>query len=45
MATGTGLAIARWIVDQHGGRIELDRSPNGSRFTVHLPLRRSTEAM
>jgi two-component system OmpR family sensor kinase len=40
MATGTGLglAIARWIVDQHHGRIELDSSPNGSRFTLHLPL-------
>jgi len=40
MATGTGLglAIARWIIDQHHGHIELDTSPNGSRFTVHLPL-------
>ncbi|MGH3645619.1 MAG: HAMP domain-containing sensor histidine kinase, partial [Micromonosporaceae bacterium] len=36
--TGLGLAIARWIVDQHHGSIDLDSSPNGSRFTVRLPL-------
>jgi signal transduction histidine kinase len=36
--TGLGLAIARWVTEQHGGRIELATSPDGSRFTVRLPL-------
>jgi signal transduction histidine kinase len=36
--TGLGLAIARWVTEQHHGRIELDSTPNGSRFTVRLPL-------
>ncbi len=36
--TGLGLAIARWVTEQHGGRIELTTSPSGSRFTALLPL-------
>jgi heavy metal sensor kinase len=36
---GLGLAIARWIAEAHGGRLELARSgPSGSRFVLHLPI-------
>jgi heavy metal sensor kinase len=35
---GLGLAIARWIAEVHGGRLELQRSdPTGSTFVAFLP--------
>jgi signal transduction histidine kinase len=39
--TGLGLSLARRIVEEHGGRIEVSSSlGRGSTFTVFLPLRR-----
>lgn len=36
---GLGLAIVRWIVEAHQGKIELTKSDNtGSTFTVSLPV-------
>lgn len=36
---GLGLAIARWIVQQHGGTIRVESAPgNGATFSVELPL-------
>ena len=36
---GLGLSLAKWIVDRHHGRIEVDSLPGqGSIFTVSLPL-------
>lgn len=38
--TGLGLAIAHWIVESHGGSIELDgRETGGTTATVILPVR------
>ncbi len=37
--TGLGLSICKWIVDQHGGRIQVQSEVGkGSTFTVWLPL-------
>jgi signal transduction histidine kinase len=39
--TGLGLSIAKWICDQHGGRITAANRPEGgARFDVELPARR-----
>jgi signal transduction histidine kinase len=39
---GLGLAIARWIVDLHGGTIRAERrEPHGSRMVVTLPQARA----
>jgi heavy metal sensor kinase len=36
---GLGLAIAKWIVQQHGGTILVESAPgNGATFSVELPL-------
>jgi signal transduction histidine kinase/ABC-type multidrug transport system ATPase subunit len=35
---GLGLSIAQGIVSAHGGRIELQRLPKGTRFRVFLPV-------
>jgi PAS domain S-box-containing protein len=41
--TGIGLAGVKHIVDQHGGRVEVEsRVGEGSRFTVWLPLGESS---
>ncbi|MBA3267682.1 MAG: hypothetical protein H0T70_05425, partial [Acidimicrobiia bacterium] len=38
---GLGLAIARWIVDLHGGEIRAEqREPHGCRMVVTLPVGR-----
>ena len=38
---GLGLAIARWIVDLHGGEIRAERAlPTGCRMVVVLPAGR-----
>jgi signal transduction histidine kinase len=35
---GLGLAIARWIVQRHGGSITVESAPDkGSRFSLQMP--------
>ncbi|HUK87005.1 MAG TPA: ATP-binding protein [Terriglobales bacterium] len=39
--TGLGLSLARRIVEEHGGRVEVESAPGqGARFILRLPLRR-----
>jgi heavy metal sensor kinase len=39
---GLGLSIARWIVDQHHGTIDVESKPGrGSRFSARMPLARA----
>jgi two-component system OmpR family sensor kinase len=43
--TGLGLAIARWVAEQHRGRLDVDSAPGqGSRFTLTLPLTARADA-
>ena len=36
---GLGLAIARWVAEVHGGRVELlSSSPAGSIFAITIPV-------
>jgi signal transduction histidine kinase len=37
--SGLGLSIVQWIVQAHGGKIDVQSEPDkGTRFTVYLPL-------
>ena len=36
--TGLGLSVSKSIVEQHNGKINLETSETGTRFTVKLPL-------
>ena len=42
--TGLGLAIVKKIAEEHGGRVDLESSPSGSRFTLVLPQGRPDAA-
>ena len=40
--TGLGLSISYGIIEKHGGRLEVDSTPDvGTRFTIRLPLQTS----
>ena len=42
---GLGLSIAYWIVDHHGGRIEVDSAEGaGTTFAIYLPLQKTPAA-
>jgi len=42
VGTGVGLYLVKMAVDLHGGRIEVkSKEGNGTRFVVHLPLKRA----
>jgi two-component system, OmpR family, sensor kinase len=42
---GLGLSIASWIVNHHGGRIEVDSAENkGSTFCIYLPIAKTTDS-
>lgn len=39
--TGLGLSIAKWIVQQHGGKIGVDnKAGGGARFSIVLPVKK-----
>ena len=41
---GLGLSIAYWIIDHHGGRIEVDSAENkGATFCIYLPIVKEKE--
>ncbi|MCU1427904.1 MAG: Signal transduction histidine kinase [Actinomycetia bacterium] len=40
---GLGLAIARALVEAHGGQVVLADAPRGARFVVHLPIATVTQ--
>lgn len=43
--TGIGLSIVQYIVEAHGGRVEVSSTPNvGSTFALHFPLTPPTSA-
>ena len=37
--TGLGMSIVHSLVVLHGGSIEIDTGPRGTRFDVRIPLR------
>jgi two-component system, NtrC family, sensor histidine kinase HydH len=37
--TGLGMSIVHSLVSLHGGSIDLDTSPRGTRFDIHIPRR------
>lgn len=39
--TGLGLSIAKWIADQHGGKISVEnRTGGGAKFSIVLPIKK-----
>jgi len=44
--TGLGLVVAKSIVEEHGGQLDVENlAPTGARFTVRLPMSASVEAV
>lgn len=43
--TGLGMPIAKQVIDQHGGRIDIDSLPSrGTTFTIYLPAHELTDS-